>query len=87
MRPVPRIPAERLILGASGAMLLASAGLAGRHAAEHMETLGAICGASLSTPHCGWCVAAAGFALSGAAAMAAALRLTPSARRAGAPRP
>lgn len=81
MRRVPRIPAERLVLGASGAMLLAAAGLAGRLAAEHMATLGAICGASPATPHCGWCVAAAGFALSGAAAVAAALRQSPSAPR------
>jgi hypothetical protein len=77
MRPVPAAagnPADRLILGVSGVLLLAAGGLAARLAALHMAALGVICGASPATPHCGWCVTAAALMLAGAAATYAALR-------------
>lgn len=84
MRRVPaahRVPAEPLILGMTGALLLASAGLCARAAAEHMLAFGTICG-SESAPHCGWCAATAALALAGLTALALALRPRPSLRRA-----
>lgn len=82
MRPDRALSTERLVLGASGALLLAAAGLAGRLALQHMETLGAICGAGAATPHCGWCATAAGLGLAGVGMALAAWRRAPSAMQA-----
>ena len=80
MRPAPhRIPAEPLILGMTGAMLLASAGRCARAAADHAMALGTICGGD-SAPHCGWCAATVALALAGVTALTLALRPRPRLR-------
>ena len=66
----------RVGAGAFGATLLASAALSAEAAAAHMHALSTICGAAQS-PHCGWCYAAAAFALGGMSALAAAVRPAP----------
>jgi hypothetical protein len=58
--------------GTVGGVLLTSAGFAADLARDHMVVLGTVCGAG-QTPHCGWCFGAAGLALAGLAAFAAAL--------------
>lgn len=72
MRPSEE-SASRLAWGGLGLTLLASAGLSGDLARQHMAALGHLCGAA-AVPHCGWCYAAAGFALAGVSAFAAAAR-------------
>lgn len=62
----------RATAGTVGGVLLASAGLAADLARQHMALLGTICGVG-SAPHCGWCYVAAGLALAGIAAIAAAV--------------
>lgn len=62
----------RLGAGLVGVVLTASAALAADLAAQHMRTLGVICGAS-PHPHCGWCFGAASLGLAGLAAFAMAL--------------
>lgn len=64
-----------------GVILLASAALALDAALEHMDVLGAICGA-VEHPHCGWCYAAAALALAALSAFAAALRPSRAAAKA-----
>ena len=71
--------------GTVSIVLLASAGLAADLARDHMVVLGTVCGAA-STPHCGWCYGAAGLALAGLAAFAAALHDTSGASTLGGPR-
>ena len=66
--------------GTVGGVLLASAGLAADLSRDHMVVLGTFCGAG-PVPHCGWCYGAAGLALVGLAAFAAALAPTPVAAR------
>jgi hypothetical protein len=67
---------RRIELGLCGVLSLASAGTSGLLALEHATLRGAICGAG-HIPHCGWCLGAAGFALAGFAALAAAARPEP----------
>ena len=61
--------------GTVGGVLLASAGLAADLARDHMILLGTVCGPN-PVPHCGWCFGAAGLAIAGLAAFAAAMAPT-----------
>lgn len=76
-RPVDEQSILRWGVGLNGLLLLIAASFAADMAAQHMRALGVICGGS--APHCGWCYAAAAFALSGVAALAGAL--LPTARK------
>lgn len=72
---------HRIGLGLIGLLSLASVEISGLLVREHATLRGAICGVG-HIPHCGWCLSAAGFALAGLAALAAALRPEPALRRA-----
>jgi hypothetical protein len=58
-----------------GLTALASAGICGLLAEDHVILRGAICGGARIT-HCGWCFGATGLAVAGLAALAAAIRAT-----------
>ncbi len=60
----------------TGVVFLASAALAAEPAGAHMLALHTVCGAG-DAPHCLWCFGAAGLALAGLAAFAAALHDRP----------
>lgn len=60
---------------AAGLILAVDAALAAIPAWDHMRAIGRICG-DISAAHCGWCVAATGFAALSLGAMAQATRLT-----------
>ena len=60
-------------VGLIGVIMLAAAAIAADLARGHMALAGAVCGAG-PTPHCGWCLVAAGLVFSGLAAFAVALR-------------
>jgi hypothetical protein len=72
-RPLPQ---EDQVLsvgwGLTGVILTAGAALSADLAWAHSQALGVLCGAS-SSPHCGWCFGAAGLAIAGLAASAAAV--------------
>ena len=75
---MPRLPTPdedamlRTGLALLGVVLLASAALAFDIARGHIAVIAELCGRA--EPHCGWCYAAAGFALAGAASLLAAVR-------------
>jgi hypothetical protein len=86
MRASEDVP-ERLGAALLGLALLISAGLCGDLAREHMAMLERICGADSAAAHCGWCYAAAGFAVAGLLVLAGSARpLTARARVSRAPR-
>jgi hypothetical protein len=62
---------NRAALGLFGLLSLASAQVSALFVRDHILLRGVICGAQ--SPHCGWCYAAAAFALAGVAAFAAAM--------------
>lgn len=63
---------ERLTIGLLGATLMASAALSADLARDEMAARGVVCG--VNHLHCGWCYAAAAFAVAGLVALVAALR-------------
>jgi hypothetical protein len=65
------IAPPRAAFALAGLLSSASAALCALLASGHAASLGAICGA-VAAPHCGWCLAATGFALAGLAAFHAA---------------
>lgn len=81
MRAVsPDILEDRIVRAGSaavGGLLSWSAVLAAEAARAHMGLIGTICG-SISTPHCGWCFAAAG--LTAGAVLAFRVAFGPSAK-------
>lgn len=85
MRRALRLDEDRLVrvgAGLTGAILFASAALAGELARAHQISLGTLCGAG-SHLHCGWCYAAAGLVLAGLAALLVAVRSPAAFRKSG----